>query len=66
RLILGGPEGIAIGPGGAGEFVRQELTFTVDKRTNSVIAAGSLEYLELVEELIVQLDRMDIEERINR
>jgi len=68
RRLIFGPQGVSVGPAGGagGETVAQELTFTVDKRTNSVIAAGSQEYLELVAQLIEQLDRMDIEERINR
>ncbi|MFQ5805889.1 MAG: secretin N-terminal domain-containing protein, partial [Phycisphaerae bacterium] len=48
---------------GVGEGGRQRLAFTVDARTNSVIAAGTTGYLDLVEELIVELDSKPIEER---
>ncbi len=42
---------------------RQELSFTTDMRTNSVIAAGTTGYLDLVEELILKLDTQDIQSR---
>lgn len=42
---------------------RQEVAFTVDKRTNSLIAAGTPGYLDLVEELVEELDRREIDER---
>lgn len=48
---------------GLAEGGRQQLTFTTDARTNSVIAAGTKGYLDLVEELILQLDSQPIEER---
>lgn len=48
---------------GLAEGGRQQLTFTTDTRTNSVIAAGTKGYLDLVEELIIQLDSQPIEER---
>jgi type II secretion system protein D len=48
---------------GLAEGGRQQLTFTTDARTNSVIAAGTRGYLDLVEELILQLDSQPIEER---
>jgi len=53
RLVLG-----EMAEGG-----RQRLAFTVDTRTNSVIAAGTTGYLDLVEELIIQLDSQPIDER---
>jgi len=48
---------------GLTEGGRQVLTFTTDARTNSVIAAGTKGYLDLVEELILQLDSRPIEVR---
>jgi len=41
------------------------LSFTPDTRTNSVIAAGTEEYLLYAEKLIHQLDDQEIEERTN-
>lgn len=48
---------------GALEGGRQELSFTVDTRTNSIIAAGTEQYLALVADLISELDSQSIEER---
>ncbi|HUU95198.1 MAG TPA: secretin N-terminal domain-containing protein [Phycisphaerae bacterium] len=48
---------------GLGEGGRQDLVFTADVRTNSVIAAGTTGYLDLVEELIIGLDMVPIAER---
>jgi type II secretion system protein D len=48
---------------GLSEGGRQELTFTTDLRTNSVIAAGTKGYLDLVENLIVEIDSRGIEDR---
>ncbi|MBL8879227.1 MAG: hypothetical protein JNG88_08915, partial [Phycisphaerales bacterium] len=49
--------------GAGGSEGREELSFTTDTRTNSVIAAGTKGYLDLVEELILQLDTQPIRER---
>lgn len=49
--------------GSSGGEGREELSFTTDTRTNSVIAAGTKGYLDLVEELILQLDTQPIRER---
>ncbi|HMQ14652.1 MAG TPA: secretin N-terminal domain-containing protein [Phycisphaerae bacterium] len=43
---------------------RQQILFTTDVRTNSVIAAGTEGYLRQVEELVLQLDATPIPERI--
>lgn len=43
-----------------------EVTFAVDQRTNSLIAAGSPAYLKIVERLVTQLDYKEIEERMVR
>jgi type II secretion system protein D len=42
---------------------RQEVSFTTDTRTNSLIAAGTPGYLDLVEELVLQLDTVPVVER---
>ncbi|UCG32888.1 MAG: hypothetical protein JSU68_14640, partial [Phycisphaerales bacterium] len=57
ELVLG-----AGGPAGG----RQRLGFTVDARTNSIIAAGTDEYLDLAELLIRELDARDVDERVSR
>ncbi|MGD8453043.1 MAG: secretin N-terminal domain-containing protein [Phycisphaerae bacterium] len=48
--------------GGAGGG-REEVSFTTDMRTNSVIAAGTPGYLDLVEQLILQLDTVPMVDR---
>ncbi len=52
--------GLATGGGD----VRQQLRFTADRRTNTVIAAGSEVDLNMVKKLIYQLDSQDSEERV--
>ena len=54
---------LTLGEGLGGEGGRQEISFTTDLRTNSVIAAGTKGYLDLVEELILELDSRAIEDR---
>ncbi len=49
--------------GGAAAGGRQQLSFTADLRTNSIIAAGTVGYLDLVEELILEIDSRPIEPR---
>ena len=49
--------------GAFAEGGRQRLTFTVDTRTNSVVAAGTPGYLDLVEQLILDLDSQPIPDR---
>lgn len=41
----------------------QDVSFSADVRTNSIIAAGTPGYLQLVRELVYQLDTQPIEER---
>lgn len=43
---------------------RQQIAFTTDLRTNSVIAAGTPGYLDLVDELVLKLDSEPIEDRL--
>jgi type II secretion system protein D len=69
RLVFGGADGAAPAapapgapPGEGGTAL--DLAFSVDQRTNSLIAAGSASYLRIVERLVLQLDYREIEERI--
>jgi type II secretion system protein D len=41
-----------------------DLRFSVDMRTNTLIAAGSESYLDIVEEMVYKLDEREIEDRI--
>lgn len=66
-----GEEGrqLVFGPGGAealasGGGTAIELTFSVDPRTNTLIAAGSEAYLNIVEELVQKLDEKEPDDRI--
>ncbi|GEM_PF-1673255 len=54
---------LALGEGIGAEGGRQEVAFTTDIRTNSVIAAGTPGYLNLVEQLIYELDTVPIRDR---
>ncbi|MHC4672681.1 MAG: secretin N-terminal domain-containing protein, partial [Planctomycetota bacterium] len=62
KIVIGG-EGAAAAAGVEGA-AGLELAFSVDERTNSLIAAGSEVYLKTVEELVVKLDMQEIEQRI--
>ena len=42
---------------------RQALSITVDSRTNSLIVSGTPKYLELVEEVVLELDAQSANER---
>ena len=42
---------------------RQQLSITVDSRTNSLLVSGSPTYLDLVEEVIDELDALEANER---
>ncbi|MBN1344497.1 MAG: hypothetical protein JXQ73_17540 [Phycisphaerae bacterium] len=58
--------GVAGGLGAeGGPAGRQLLSFTPDTRTNSVIAAGTEEYLLIAAKLVRQLDEQEIEDRTN-
>lgn len=63
QLVFAGGEGGA-GAGGTGSNI--ELAFSVDTRTNSLIAAGSDANLRIVERLVLQLDYKEIENRVVR
>lgn len=59
----GSAEGqISLGDGAAGG--RQEVTFTSDSRTNSVIAAGTPGYLDIVDNLLIKLDSREVPDRV--
>jgi type II secretion system protein D len=62
QLVFAGAEAGTV-PAGPGVI---ELAFSVDERTNSLIAAGSPSYLKIVERLVFELDRVEMEERIAR
>ena len=47
-------------PGGVEEDALIPIRFAVDKRTNSIVAAGSRSVLQIVEALLVSLDREDL------
>ncbi len=42
---------------------RQELSITIDARTNTILVSGTEEYLELVRKVIVDLDLIEANER---
>ena len=51
---------------GAGESSLVPLRFSVDMRTNSIIATGSAADLDVVEAILLRLDESDIRQRKNR
>jgi general secretion pathway protein D len=62
RALFSVPEAGAAGGGlGQGSLVRMQ--FSVDPRTNSIIAAGSREDLAVVEAILLRLDQGDLRER---
>lgn len=63
ELIFGDGSTLALGGEGDGG-ARQELRFSPDRRTNTVIAAGNEVDLRMVESLIRQLDSQDVEDRL--
>jgi type II secretion system protein D len=58
-----GEVALASSAGGDGSNPLIELSFSIDERTNSILASGSREQLEVVEAIILRLDASDIEER---
>lgn len=58
-----GDVALASAAGGDGSNPLIELSFSIDERTNSILASGSREQLEVVEAIILRLDASDIEER---
>ncbi|UCD28865.1 MAG: hypothetical protein JSV03_17610 [Planctomycetota bacterium] len=61
QLVIGGEGQAPMRAEGAASL---DLAFSVDRRTNSLIAAGSEIYLKTVEKLVQDLDYQEIEERI--
>lgn len=51
--------------GAEGETNLVPVRFSVDMRTNSIIATGSQEDLAIIEALLLRLDEEDIEQRVN-
>ncbi len=66
RLVISGAGAALIGVEGASAGGRAWLQFASDVRTNSIIVAGSKEYLHLVRELITKLDAEAADERIQK
>lgn len=60
---VGGPALAAPGVAGGGSGA-VELAFSVDKRTNTLIAAGSPDYLLSVEQVVSWLDNLDLRNRV--
>jgi type II secretory pathway component GspD/PulD (secretin) len=57
------PEGAPVG-GGLSQGGPVRMQFSVDPRTNSIIAAGSREDLAVVEAILLRLDEGDLRERV--
>lgn len=60
----GAAAGLAAAAGVSGTGGVLEVEFAVDKRTNTLIAAGSPAHLRIVESLVLQLDYRELDERI--
>jgi type II secretion system protein D len=64
RSLFGTPDQAqAAGGGGVGAGGPLRIQFSVDPRTNSIIAAGSREDLAVVEAILLRLDQGDLGER---
>ncbi len=59
----GGASGSAEGGGGLSQGGPVRMQFSVDPRTNSIIAVGSREDLAVVEAILLRLDQGDLRER---
>lgn len=67
RLLLPAEATVA-GPqlaGAEGETNLVPVRFSVDQRTNSIIATGSQDDLAIIEALLLRLDEEDVEQRVN-
>jgi len=67
RILLP-PETMVAGPqlaGAEGETNLVPVRFSVDQRTNSIIATGSQDDLAIIEALLLRLDEEDAEQRVN-
>ncbi|QDU78596.1 Type II secretion system protein D precursor [Polystyrenella longa] len=66
RALIPSSTGLALGPqlpGSGGETSLIPLRFSIDERTNSIIASGSTNDLALIEALLIRLDAKDVLER---
>lgn len=63
RSLFGTPEAAAEQGGRIGSGGPVRIQFSVDPRTNSIIAAGSREDLTVVEAILLRLDQGDLRER---
>lgn len=66
RALLGTPQATVMGPqlaGAEGESALVALRFSVDSRTNSIIASGSGGDLAIVEAILLRLDESDVQQR---
>lgn len=57
-------DGQAQAPGGLSQGGVVRMQFSVDARTNSIIAAGSADDLTVVEAILIRLDEGDVRERV--
>ncbi len=67
RILLPA-EAMVAGPqlaGAEGESTLVPVRFSVDMRTNSIIATGSQGDLEIIEVLLLRLDQKEVEQRVN-
>ncbi|MCZ6683552.1 MAG: hypothetical protein O7B26_10230 [Planctomycetota bacterium] len=55
-----------VGTATKGTFGRPKTTFTADERTNSVVAAGWPEDIDIVADIIDQLDSQSIDDRVHK
>jgi general secretion pathway protein D len=62
----GGGAAQAEGGGGLGQGGPVRMQFSVDQRTNSIIAVGSREDLAVVEAILLRLDQGDLRERVTK
>ncbi|MAT14037.1 MAG: hypothetical protein CMJ46_02060 [Planctomyces sp.] len=65
RALIPNTPGASVGPQipGTSESSLIPLRFSIDERTNSIIASGSSTDLALIEALLVRLDARDVQER---
>jgi len=64
RLVIAGPGAPMAGGEGAGGEI--PISFAVDRRTNTLIAAGTPAQLKIVESLVYRLDDEPVDERVVR
>lgn len=62
-IPVGGPPGPPLAPPAEGESALIPMRFSVDTRTNSIIAVGAPSDLRIVEALIIRLDEQDVQQR---